>query len=805
MMIAEGDSFSLSIPVSTAGLVGDATALIDWGDGTTSTGTVTGGNATGNIKIVLDYSLDSSGFFGNSASDPRRVKLQQAADAIVSRFTDTLDAVTPKQFVTVKPRIFHPSQGSPAKVEGDLFALPENPTIAANTIIVYAGARDLPAGTAGVGGGASISFSRTCIPGAQCNEAIANQNAIFSRGEPGVLASPATDIAPLYASISFDAPRKSLYYVGDDPSEIPIDGLDFLSIATHELAHALGFGTSDSWNTVTTSGSFAGTNAKAAYVGSGNVPLAPQHWAESVPAGQPSLMGPVIVGNARTAFSILDFAAMDDIGWDVVDLSATAAGNHVYADDGDYTISVTISGAVQGDIVYQDIRTVRVDNVAPTLTVVGNRTETVNQPFSIENIGTFIDPGFSNPSSNPATVEEFPFTIDWGDGTIDSGTATVDQLGGRDGTVTEGSFDGSHTYTTTGNKTVTVRVTDDNNGASEKMFTITVSEPPELILELDIPAIDEDQGADAATLTVRRTGAAPTTDQTITLSSSDIGEATVPATVVIPAGQTSATVSVAAVDDALLDGVQSVTISATGSGVSGGSVDVQVRDAESLSASFTGESTNEAGTPAIFFVLTRSNTDVDEAITVSVVGVNTTQLDLATSIELPAGVREVRLPVQPIDDDLPERSIRFDLTFSATNYDSASASFTLLDNEPAKFQNPVDRFDVSNGEGVTARDVLLVINQLARQTTPDLDPVNDSPGESFFDVNGDYQVTALDALQIINQLPRLVDEGSENLEAENLGSVSTEAVDHIFQSGDIFQAVASDWDLDDRDGEIRLF
>ncbi|MGB7328552.1 MAG: hypothetical protein WBD31_26990 [Rubripirellula sp.] len=210
LLVAEGDVFNFTANVDTAGLVGNASAKVDWGDGVVTDAEISGGNSTGPIKILFDYSLDHSNFFGTSASDPLRVMLQNAADSLTSRFSDTLDAVSPKEFVTVKPSIFHPSQGSPNNAAGDLFALPENPTIAANTIIVYAGARDLPGDVAGVGGGASIRFSRTCIPGAQCNQAIANQNATFSRGEAGVLASPATDVAPLFGSISFDSPRKSL-------------------------------------------------------------------------------------------------------------------------------------------------------------------------------------------------------------------------------------------------------------------------------------------------------------------------------------------------------------------------------------------------------------------------------------------------------------------------------------------------------------------------------------------------------------------------------------------------------------------
>ena len=53
--------------------------------------------------------------------------------------------------------------------------------------------------------------------------------------------------------------------------------------------------------------------------------------------------------------------------------------------------------------------TITVNNVAPTLTVVGNQSGTENAPITITDIGTFTDPGFNNPnglivSLNPSLV-----------------------------------------------------------------------------------------------------------------------------------------------------------------------------------------------------------------------------------------------------------------------------------------------------------------------------------------------------------------------------------------------------------------
>ena len=100
--------------------------------------------------------------------------------------------------------------------------------------------------------------------------------------------------------------------------------------------------------------------------------------------------------------------------------------------------------------------------------------------FSLTDIGRFTDPGFDNPlNTDPATggeVEEtFTYSVDWGDGTtVDSGAATVDVAGGP-GVLTQGSFDGSHTYADNGTYTVTVTVNDDDGGSDSETFSVTVN------------------------------------------------------------------------------------------------------------------------------------------------------------------------------------------------------------------------------------------------------------------------------------------------------------------------------------------
>ena len=121
----------------------------------------------------------------------------------------------------------------------------------------------------------------------------------------------------------------------------------------------------------------------------------------------------------------------------------------------------------------------------------------------------------------------------------------------------------------------------------------------------------EDAGAGAATGIVSRVGDT-TNALTVNLSSSDVSEATVSGTVTIPAGRRSAFFTVNAVDDALLDGPQTVEISVSFNGVVADSDFVNVLDVETLTLEITEDSILESGgSGAATGVITRSNTDTD--------------------------------------------------------------------------------------------------------------------------------------------------------------------------------------------------
>ena len=171
--------------------------------------------------------------------------------------------------------------------------------------------------------------------------------------------------------------------------------------------------------------------------------------------------------------------------------TGTINATHAYADDGLYTVTVTVEDDNGG--IATDTFTVEVVNVNPTLTVVDDQTIDEGAELALTDIGTFTDPGFDNPNNTTGETEEtFTYSIDWGDGTgIDGGDATVD-IHGADNVLTEGSFDGAHIYADNGTYTVTVTVFDDDGGSDSETFEVTVvnNVSPDLTVVAD-QTIDE--------------------------------------------------------------------------------------------------------------------------------------------------------------------------------------------------------------------------------------------------------------------------------------------------------------------------
>jgi hypothetical protein len=257
------------------------------------------------VSIRLDYSLDASGFF--TTHPEARTVLQSAADTLTQRLADTLAAIQPGGSNSWTLTVTDPATGQARDIV--------NPTVPADTIVVYAGSRPL-GGSLGIGGPAGWSASGTST----------FLNTVATRGEPGAAGSPdqRTDFAPAAGSVTFEPGRNWNFDLA-----APHSGADdFLSVSLHELGHVLGVGTADSWYNQASGGAFNGGASVAAY--GQPVPLAgdTSHWAQGVTIdGQQPAMTPSITTGTRKPFTRLDYAGLFDVGWE----PAAAVVSHVSA------------------------------------------------------------------------------------------------------------------------------------------------------------------------------------------------------------------------------------------------------------------------------------------------------------------------------------------------------------------------------------------------------------------------------------------------------------------------------------------
>ena len=192
----------------------------------------------------------------------------------------------------------------------------------------------------------------------------------------------------------------------------------------------------------------------------------------------------------------------------------------------------------------------------------------------------------------------------------------------------------------------------------------------------------ETAGNNAAKGTVSRSGPLVSA-VVVSLNSSDTGEATVVKTVTIPVGQASATFAVAAVDDTIYDGTQSVTITASASGFTAGTGNLQVTDNDppGLSVTVNPSSFEEnAGSSAATGTVTRQG-PTTSAVTVNLTSSDTTEATVPLTVTIPVGQTSEIFSVTAVDDPATDGTQNVTITASAFGYDSGMATAQVSDNE----------------------------------------------------------------------------------------------------------------------------
>jgi hypothetical protein len=293
------------------------------------------------FDIAFDYRFDTVGFFDNADA---RAALEEAARLWEEAIGDEFDTVP----AGVSFHVSDPSTGST-----ELVTLQED----IDDILIFMGASDAPFGI-GIGEDTSLLPEGVSCDCALCAGS-APAGALARAGYSGTSAAgdafaarvsgdfrgqgPVTDFEPwagvFGVNTSYDW---SFDLAGPAPGQF-----DFLTVALHEIGHALGLGTAPAFDALASGDSFTGPNATAAN-GGAPVPLdAGGAHVEAGHAGDTVVMDPSIAAGQRIALSGIDLGLLADIGYQVPGMAAQGASPAITTEGAD----APVFGRVVADLI----------------------------------------------------------------------------------------------------------------------------------------------------------------------------------------------------------------------------------------------------------------------------------------------------------------------------------------------------------------------------------------------------------------------------------------------------------------------
>jgi hypothetical protein len=306
--------------------------------------------------IMVDYSLDSTGFF--AANNAARNALNAAAADLSAAILPSLGAINSDSFsgssggatATLDWTMTYTNPVTNTTISVPTF------TLAADTITIYAGMQMLGGNTLGVGGpgGAGLSVGLMGPSGQHqnaMNVAMANSNAAMPR-EAGGLAGPimgtlSGNLGSASWNVSYGPLAGSLWFDNDTDNNGVLDSAstldafwhfnhttsvaptknDFYSVALHEILHSIGIGTADTWDNLATGTTWMGSNAQALNGGSGanlvssdggHIASSYMSFRLSDGASQEVVMDPSLTTGTRKTLTFMDLAFLRDIGYATV-------------------------------------------------------------------------------------------------------------------------------------------------------------------------------------------------------------------------------------------------------------------------------------------------------------------------------------------------------------------------------------------------------------------------------------------------------------------------------------------------------
>jgi hypothetical protein len=386
----EGTALPNNTPVATfsdsngGDTAGSFTATINWGDGTTTPGTVVGGAGS--------FTVEGGHTYADEGSDTASVTLTHTADQSTSTVS-----------------------GAVSVAEADVLT-PHGTTIAANAHQVFSGAVATFTDSSTANVASDFTASIDWGDGTTTTGTVSGSNGSFTVSGSHTYTAGGQDT--LTVTLSDDAPGTAAATTTTTATVRSLAGQMALNAATEgtALANSTPVATFSDTNTSDTAGGFTGTI----------------NW------GDGTTTTGTVVGGAG---------------------SFTVEGGHTYADEGGDPASVTLTHTADQlqATASGNVAVAEADVLTPHGTTIAAN---AHQVFS-GTVATFSDSNTANVAS------DFTAAVDWGDGTTTAGTVS-----GSSGSFT---VSGSHTYSAGGQDTLTVTLSDDAPGTAAATTTSTAT------------------------------------------------------------------------------------------------------------------------------------------------------------------------------------------------------------------------------------------------------------------------------------------------------------------------------------------
>ena len=390
--------------------------------------------------------------------------------------------------------------------------------------------------------------------------------------------------------------------------------------------------------------------------------------------------------------------------------TVTVTGVNDFVDDGDIAYTIQTGVATGGDygtaaVDGPDVAVTNTDNDTRGVTITPTSGLTTTESGGTATFTVVLD---SQPTAN--------VTITFVSTLAAEGTISPSSL-----TFTNGNWNAPQTITITGQDDLVVdgnlaySITSNPATSSDALYngfnpadvSVTNTDNDTPTFTVNVVATTMSEAAGVAATTVQITRNITTTAITVNLSSDDTGEATIQSTVAMGIGVNTISVPLNAIDDFLVDGAQTVTITASLAGYVSGTDTISVTDNDSPGVTVnptSGLVTTEAGGIATFTIVL--NTQPTNDVVIGLVSSDTTEGSVPASVTFTNANWNLAqtITVTGVNDAFVDGNIAYTIVTTATSADTNYNGISVADVALVNNDNDVAGVTVTPTSGLTTTE-----------------------------------------------------------------------------------------------------